>query len=222
MATKFLNALIMAAAMFTQALSHSTTPSTSASSTTPVSSPPPNIFEAAIFTCANQVFNNYPIDMLFPPADASLPNIVNATLAEIVHNNNYITFCGNLSAYLYCVKEAVMKSPKDIDNKIKVYIDIGSLDSTMDTYCHNNDSIPSHFQCTKQAVESYSCPYGGIYGIMQYVAMAMQTGLSKEPFCTGIQAAIKCRIDNQLKKCGTSYAGTMEFVYHGLTDKYCL
>lgn len=136
-----------------------------------------------MYTCGNNLLNANP--MLFPPADASLPNIVNDTLAAIVHNDSYTTFCGQLPAYLLCVKEAYRNSPKDIDNKLKIYIDVDGLDSAMDLYCHNNDSITNQFQCTKQAVESYRCPYGGIYGMMKYVAMALHTGLPRQQFCTG-------------------------------------
>lgn len=214
-----LRAVFAAVVMFTPSFSMSTPATSSTSSVSPVSSQPVSIFEAAMYTCGNNLLNANP--MLFPPADTSLPNIVNDTLAAIVHNDSYTTFCGQLPAYLLCVKEAYRNSPKDIDNKLKIYIDVDGLDSAMDLYCHNNDSITSQFQCTKQAVESYSCPYGGIYGMMKYVAMAIHTGLPRQQFCTGVQEAIRCRVDNQLEKCDTGYAFTMENVYYELIDKIC-
>lgn len=120
------------------------------------------------------------------------------------------------------MKETVKFQETDMDSRLKMYINMDNVDKAFAVYCNNNASITSHIQCTIKAVESYSCPFGGIFGILEFVTNALQIGLPKDQYCTGLKESIRCRVDQQLRNCSTSYAETMETVYTALMGKYCL
>jgi hypothetical protein len=150
-----------------------------------------------------------------------MPNISSITNAEQLFNISYQSFCGELVAFTHCVKETLQNDPSETDTILKRYIDMDNLDTALDVYCNNKDNIPSKLQCTVSAVERSSCPYGGIMGISKYVMNAIQTAMPKDQYCAGLKESIRCRVDKQLKNCGTSYAETMDIVYTALTGKYC-
>jgi hypothetical protein len=205
-----------------------TTQPTSTSSTTASPTPPVflyfvNIRESAFFKCGENVYENDSISqgILFPPSDISMPNVTNITEAEEIFKYTYDTFCGKLNYFTQCVNEKLANNASDVDRKLKVYIDMDNLYSALDIYCNYNE-IPTYLHCTIQAVQNTSCPIGGIMGILDYVVYAIEASLPKSQYCSELKASIRCRVDQQLKSCSTSYAETMYKVYNAFTAKYCL
>ncbi|KAH3768618.1 hypothetical protein DPMN_169837 [Dreissena polymorpha] len=198
------------------------TSSTTAASQTPTGpiSDPPNIFESAVFLCGDRVFKDA-LAMLFPPSDLSEPNIINATLAAEVQRQSLDLFCGRLSEYSFCVRFMLKYSKRHVDILVKQYINVDMFTSALRLYCANKDLIASQFHCTLVRVRDAknSCPLGGIYGIMQSVAMA--EGSTKAEYCSAVDKSIYCRVNTQLRPCNGTYADVMDEVYNKLTQGYC-
>jgi hypothetical protein len=193
-----------------------------ASNTTPSTTTenPKDITDSAIFFCGNYLHHDA-LAMLFPPSDQSLRNIVNSTQAKIVHAESYGRFCDKIDTYTACVKLLVNRSHSPIDDLLKHYIDQENFSKAMGLFCSNKTLVTDNFVCTKSQSETHSCPYGGMYGIMAYVSMVVQNGLHKQQYCDDFLSSVRCRVDKQLKPCGTEYAEMMEGVYTKLVQNIC-
>ncbi|KAH3835604.1 hypothetical protein DPMN_108959 [Dreissena polymorpha] len=200
-------------------LATSSTPAASQPPTGPLSDPP-NIFESAVFLCGDRVFNDA-LAMLFPPSDLSAPNIINATLAAEVQRQSLDLFCGRVSEYSSCVASVLKYSKRQVDIFVKQYINVDMFTSALGLYCANKDLIASQFHCTLARFRDAknSCPLGGIYGIMQSVAMA--AGITKAEYCSAVDKAKYCRVNTQLRPCNGTYADVMDRLYDDLTQGYC-
>lgn len=178
-----------------------------------------NIYDSAIFVCGYFVYQD--LHMIFPPSDLSLPNIVNATLAETVHQQSYKQFCGKLDTYILCVKTLVARKINPIDEEVETYLDLDNFDPALRAFCNENNSVSTQFMCTKDQVEKYSCPNGGIFGLIGAVENAINNRVTRETFCSELRKSVRCRIEKQLKHCDYQYSKYMESFYTNLTPKFC-
>ncbi|WAR22653.1 hypothetical protein MAR_016627 [Mya arenaria] len=213
--------------------SSTTTTTTTAPSPTPVvsSSAPeseqssqPSIRDAAVFLCADLVYQSELL-AIFPPADSSVHNIINETRAKEYHDRSMDLFCENdtFIAYTLCVNILSIFRNKAIDRQIGEYIDMSKFGSAMKTYCINKELVKQNYGCVLDVVRSRSapCQLGGMYGLMQGVGMGLRLGLSKEVYCPIRSAAISCR-SAQFARCNGDLAREMESVYNDLSAKRCM
>lgn len=179
-----------------------------------------DIRNGAIFECGRLLFGD--LAMVFPPEDMMLSNIKNSTLAEIVHRRSYSEFCQSLTEYKRCVKSLVALRPNLIDYLTKVYVDLHVFGTGLDKYCRNETEIVTQFQCTLGTVRNNSCPQGGIFGLMARVGTELISPLTTtQEYCADIKKSIRCRVDEQLNRCDTTYARTMEDLYSAFTATLC-
>ncbi|WAR22232.1 hypothetical protein MAR_016206 [Mya arenaria] len=202
----------------------SPTPVVSSSVPVAENSSQPSIQNAAVFLCADLVYQSELL-ALFPPADISVHNIINETKAKEYHDRSLDFFCENdkLDTYVSCVNILTMFKFNAIDKQIAEYIDMSKFGSAMKTYCNSKELIKQNYMCVLETVRSRSipCQLGGMYGLNQGVEMGLRLGLSKEVYCSIRSAAISCRSD-QFARCNGDLAREMESVYNDLSAERCL
>ncbi|WAR30586.1 hypothetical protein MAR_033128 [Mya arenaria] len=65
-----------------------------------------DLFNTAVFMCADIIYGTMSMQKMFPPADSSLPELktVNATLAKAVFDGSIDQLCEDVDKYSRCVK----------------------------------------------------------------------------------------------------------------------
>jgi hypothetical protein len=207
----FIGTVVLSMTALAAPASH-TTPSTTTET-------PKDISNYTIFFCGDYLHQDS-LAMLFPPSNIA-NDIVNSTRAKISHVETYGRFCDKIDAYTACVKLLVNRNHSPGDDLLKHYIDPENFSKAMGIFCSNNTLVTDNFMCTKSQSKTHICPYGGMFGIIAYALTAVYSGLHKQQYCDEIRSSVRCRVDKQLKPCGTEYAEMMERVYTKVVQNRC-
>ncbi|WAR30585.1 hypothetical protein MAR_033127 [Mya arenaria] len=185
---------------------------------------PSDLFNTAVFKCADVIYGTMLMQKMFPPADSSLPELktLNASHAKAIFDANIELLCKDVDKYSRCVKHFSKVGCTPEEEYIRRYIDIDQFGPALGLYCTNKELVKSNFLCTLEKVRKgdVPCEFGGIHGCIKGLLLYATQSVTKEVYCNVREASLNCR-KTQLASCDVTYAEVMNSVAAKFPAKYC-